>query len=288
MLAIIGVASTAEAQRPSTSPERENFQGGRQLSPLERLKNRSPFRRWRESTKGWEKSRTDRKQIPQIEPPESVLPPAPQAANPHPKPTRVAPAPLVATLQNPGRSERQPYPEPVRDPSKLKKVTSILPYFDYEPDEDTAKEDPCANLCPRPDGKPCKVYPPGTRVPECPEEVSLGSGVYEGRVIPDTVFNWQASNLYHNPLYFEDPALERYGHTHNDFVQPFVSVGRFGVQLLGLPYQMTIDPVRKKMFTLGWYRPGEWAPYKHYRIPWNREAAVRQAGVVTGLIFAVP
>jgi hypothetical protein len=37
-------------------------------------------------------------------------------------------------------------------------------------------------------------------------------------------------------------------------VQPFASVGKFSLQLLGLPYQATIDPMCE-MYTLGWYRP---------------------------------
>ena len=86
----------------------------------------------------------------------------------------------------------------------------------------------------------------------------------------------------------EDPALERYGHVHHQCVQPFVSVARFGVQLAGLPYQMTIDPVCKKMYNLGYYRVGECAPKKYYRIPWNTHAAVNEAAVWTGLIYVFP
>ena len=67
-----------------------------------------------------------------------------------------------------------------------------------------------------------------------------------------------------------------------------VSAGRVGTQLIGLPYQMTIDPIQKKMYALGWYRPGECAPHKHYQIPLSARAAAVQGGVVTGLIFLIP
>ena len=179
------------------------------------------------------------------------------------------------------------YPEPIRDPKKLKKVTDIQPYYDYEPDPESLEGDPCKNLCPRPGSPPC---PPSeeSAAPTCPEEVALSQEPYEGRSFPDQVFSWAASNLYHNPLYFEDVPLERYGHTHGDVIQPFVSVGKFGVQLLGLPYAMTIDPVRKKMYTLGWYQPGECGPKKYYQIPWNLEAALRTGAVWTGLVFLFP
>jgi hypothetical protein len=39
------------------------------------------------------------------------------------------------------------------------------------------------------------------------------------------------------------------------------------------------------MYTLGYYRPGECAPKKYYRITWNAHAATVEAGVWTGLIF---
>lgn len=191
----------------------------------------------------------------------------------------------LAVLQQAPKPKVEPYPDPVQDPSKLKKVTTIMPFFDYEPDEKIRMTDPCKNLCPRPEG--CKL-PKDDKSPGCPEEVELSKVEYTGRMYDDSLYQWRAPDLYSNPLYFEDPALERYGHTHHEVIQPFVSVGRFGVQLFGLPYQMTIDPFCKRMYTLGYYRPGECAPKKYYRIPWNTEAALRQASAVTGLVYIIP
>ena len=51
---------------------------------------------------------------------------------------------------------------------------------------------------------------------------------------------------------------------------------------------MTINPARKKMYALGYYRPGEWAPKLHYQFPWNSDAALTEAAVVTGLFFIFP
>ena len=185
-------------------------------------------------------------------------------------------------------SEYKESPRSATQARELKKVTEIFPYFDYEPDSSVVQDDACRFICPRLDGRPCKASPTGEKHPACPDEVVLSSAPYEARVIPDSVFAWEASNLYHNPLYFEDAPLERYGHTHWCVVQPFVSVGKFGVQLAGLPYQMTIDPICKKRYTLGWYRPGECAPKKCYQIPLNARAGVNQAAVVTGLILLIP
>jgi hypothetical protein len=48
---------------------------------------------------------------------------------------------------------------------------------------------------------------------------------------------------------------------------------------------MTIDPIAKKRYALGWFRPGQYVPYKYYQVPWNTEAAVVEAGVIAGSYF---
>jgi hypothetical protein len=172
-----------------------------------------------------------------------------------------------------------------RTPAQLRSIRDIQPFFDYEPDKDIA--DPCLNLCPRPDGLPCKQYAAGEIVPACPEEVGLGDEPFTPRSIPPSVFSWTASNINYYPLYFQDPQLERYGHTYG-WAQPAVSLGRFGVQLVGLPYQMALDPPCKRMYPLGYYRPGEPAPKLFYPIPFNARAAAVAGGFYTGLAFILP
>ena len=114
------------------------------------------------------------------------------------------------------------------------------------------------------------------------------TGPFPERTFPAVVMPWDAPNFFHYPLYFEDPALERYGHSHHPLVQPVASIGRFGVQLLSMPYQMTIDPPCREVYSLGWYRPGECAPKLHYQVPLDAKAAAVQAATVTGLVFLVP
>lgn len=118
--------------------------------------------------------------------------------------------------------------------------------------------------------------------------VAFGAQTFHPREFPDTMYAWEPSNFYHYPLYFEDPALERYGHTRSPLVQPFASVARFGTQLVFLPYQMTIDPINRPMYALGWYRPGDCAPKLRYQPELNAKAAAVEAGVWTGLFFLVP
>lgn len=118
--------------------------------------------------------------------------------------------------------------------------------------------------------------------------LQFGGGVYPAREFQGLVYQWEPSNLFHYPLYFEDPALERYGHTSGPVSQPIRSIARFGTQVVFLPYQMTIDPICTPKYALGWYRPGDCAPKLKYQPPLNATAAAVQAGVISGLIFAIP
>lgn len=222
----------------------------------------------------------------------AVAPPAPAPAV-EPATNLSSCRPVKSTVQTtqyevggrnsaPGSNTRAP----VEDPRKLKKITEIQPYAHYEPDPIVRSEDPCRHLCPRPDGTPCEPADEAMHV--CPEEVVLSNEQYTPRSFNENVFAWEASNVHYNPLYFEDFALERYGHTYPCFVQPFASVGRFGVQFLGLPYQMAIDPVCKDIYPLGFYRPGECTPKLLYQVPWNTKAALTQAAVTTGMFYLIP
>lgn len=116
----------------------------------------------------------------------------------------------------------------------------------------------------------------------------MDEGEYVARIAPRTVLQWEPTNLWYHPLYFEDVGLERYGHTHKPWVQPFVSSGRFFGQVAMLPYQMTLHPPTSKEFALGHYQPGEWAPKKRYRIPFNEEATAVQFLWITGLVLLIP
>ena len=104
----------------------------------------------------------------------------------------------------------------------------------------------------------------------------------------DIQYCWDASNIYHNPLYFEDVVLERYGHTYPECLQALVSVGKFGTQLVGLPYQIGLDHMCNKEYPLGYYRPGECAPYRCYQIPLNTKAGAVAAATYTGVAFLFP
>ena len=111
---------------------------------------------------------------------------------------------------------------------------------------------------------------------------------YEPRSFPEMTMAWEPTNFYFYPLYFSDPALERYGHSYPRVIQPMASIARFGAQFVLLPYQMAIIPPCKQEYPLGYYRPGECAPKLHYQLPLNAHAAVVEAAAVTGLFFVIP
>lgn len=118
---------------------------------------------------------------------------------------------------------------------------------------------------------------------QIPELCSAGNqGTAARDWIPQT-YAWQASALCHKPLYFENVQLERYGHTHGPLRQPIHSVGHFFVSLVTVPYQTGIQPVTDCQYALGFYRPGDCAPWLKDPIPFSLNGAVRQALVTTGV-----
>jgi hypothetical protein len=212
--------------------------------------------------------------LPESEPTVADPPPGPDAQK------TILPEPEAKPNDRPlPRSEQIEMPrEPLTGaPLKLRKITEIQPYRNYSP-EGTADR-----LCPPGPGSAEASSPP-----RCPEEQELPLFGSIDRNFIDINYCWEASNLFHRPLYFEDVPLERYGHTYPFAIQPFVSLGKFGTQLVGLPYQMALDPPCSRQYALGYYRPGECAPYLCYQIPLNARAAVMSAGVYTGIAFLFP
>lgn len=186
---------------------------------------------------------------------------------PTPTPMPAPPLPVNSAFQEP-EFDQDRLPSP---PDVVRSLSEIQPNYGYQ---FTVKDDYLGET----------TVADSTRVPE---ETDLPDGVYTERLSPDSLFAWEASNLFHNPLYFEDPTLERYGHVYPG-VQPLVSLSRIGVQLLGLPYQTVIDTPHTRRYTLGWYRPGEPAPHLCYQVPLNPEAAAAEALAITTGFLIIP
>ncbi len=117
---------------------------------------------------------------------------------------------------------------------------------------------------------------PGDFPPEC----NLGDPPYKPRCYPEMVYAWKASNLCHKPLYFEQPAVERYGHALPPFIQPLASGAHFFVDVLLLPYHMGLELPQECVYSLGYYRPGSCAPMHIDGFPISARAAAFQAGAI--------
>ncbi len=120
---------------------------------------------------------------------------------------------------------------------------------------------------------------------EIPQLCSVGSsGSATRNWVPQT-YTWKASAICHKPLYFENVQLERYGHSHGPFLQPVKSAAHFFTSLAFLPYKTAINPPNECQYALGFYRPGNCAPWLKDPIPISLDGIRRQALVSTGLAF---
>jgi hypothetical protein len=122
---------------------------------------------------------------------------------------------------------------------------------------------------------------------ELPPECGPTSDVFRPRDWPLLTYTWKASNLCHKPLYFEEVGLERYGHSVRPPFQPIVSVAHFFASVPLLPYKMGVNPPNECIYVLGYYRPGDCAPYIVPPIPLSARGAAFQAAAVTGFIGAL-
>lgn len=100
-------------------------------------------------------------------------------------------------------------------------------------------------------------------------------------------FAWCNTGVCHQPLYFQDLNLERYGY-HYGCSQWLVSSAKFAVDTALLPYQLVVSPPCDCVYTLGYDRPGNCVPYRCYRLPWRTDAAMVLGGVAVGLFFLAP
>lgn len=121
-----------------------------------------------------------------------------------------------------------------------------------------------------------------------PVTCPLGDQGFAARLFADSTFTWKASGACNKPLYFEDVALERYGHEWGPVVQPVVSTVRFFGDLAILPYKMGIHPPNECQHPLGYYRPGSCAPWSLKPVPLSLRGAATQAAFVTGTVFTLP
>jgi hypothetical protein len=123
---------------------------------------------------------------------------------------------------------------------------------------------------------------------ELPRDCPLGDAVFQPRAFAPLTYAWTASGLCHKPLYFEDIQLERYGHMCGPWLQPFMSGAHFFLTVPILPYKMGLEPPHECLYTLGYYRPGNCAPYMIDPLPLSVRAALFEAGAWVGGVVLIP
>ena len=144
--------------------------------------------------------------------------------------------------------------------------------------------------CPSPSGlKRVTVIDVNLTAPEgdYPQYCPLTDSTFEPRHFEQLTYTWKATALCHKPLYFEERALERYGHTVGPW-QPIVSGVSFFGTLPILPYKMGMHSPWECMYTLGYYQPGSCAPWIIPPVPLNLRGALLEGGAWTGGVFLIP
>ena len=117
---------------------------------------------------------------------------------------------------------------------------------------------------------------------------SINVDDYRPRMWQPTCFQRNASMLCISAAYFEDVAVERYGHSWGPFMQPVMSAAHFYGSVVFLPYKMGLTPPTECVYTIGYYRPGSCAPFMIDPIPLSLRAGVAQAGAVVGVAHLIP
>lgn len=92
----------------------------------------------------------------------------------------------------------------------------------------------------------------------------------------------------HQPLYFEDTNLERYGTSSRPRLQPIGSAAHFLATAVSLPYQMTLQRPEQPYQYSHPFEAGRYGHRERVHPPCDRRAALVQASVIVGLVFFLP
>ena len=121
-----------------------------------------------------------------------------------------------------------------------------------------------------------------------PKECLIEQVAYTPRAWTPLEMTWKASNLCSKPRYFEEVNLERYGHTAGPWLQPVVSSAHFFANIAVLPYKMGVHTPGECHYALGYYRPGNCAPWIVHPVPISARGALAQGAFMTGAFWLIP
>jgi len=119
-----------------------------------------------------------------------------------------------------------------------------------------------------------------------PQPIALPTGTTRSNPPISEVKAWVPGGFCHQPLYWENPMLERHGHQTHPMLQPAISGVRFYGTFLVLPYLATLRDPLADVHTLGAYRPGSPAPALRYRAHYDSRA-LRNQIIMSGAATAI-
>jgi hypothetical protein len=131
---------------------------------------------------------------------------------------------------------------------------------------------------------------PAGRVPRDASEglFQPASQTDTSRDVAETHVAWAASDLDHQPLYWQELMLERHGVSVAPRLQPWISGAHFFGNFLIMPYKLGLDHPHRFVSVYGQGRPGRPMPCVRERLPWENPAALSEAGAIAGLIWLIP
>ena len=132
------------------------------------------------------------------------------------------------------------------------------------------------------------IHVTGVAGDDFPCECRLEGEEWEPRQFANTTMTWRAAGYCHKPLYFEQWNFERYGHSVHPVADPFLSAGHFFTTAAFLPYKMGVELPWECIYPLGYYRPGDCAPWTVPAPAMSLRGAALEAAALTGAYFILP
>ena len=102
-------------------------------------------------------------------------------------------------------------------------------------------------------------------------------GYYQARSFAPTMALYRGPNVHYHPLYFEQLALERYGHHLGNLVAPIMAHGLFFAHAATLPYSLGKSHPWDCHNDVCYYKPGDLVPFRIYFPTADPKATMLQA-----------
>ncbi len=109
-----------------------------------------------------------------------------------------------------------------------------------------------------------------------------------GRDFIASTVQWKASGACQQSSVLRAGTVGAIRHDAGPIVQPLLSSAHFFLTIPILPYKMGINPMNECQYALGYYRPGNCAPYMLQPIPLSLRGGLAQTGAVLGMAAALP